>query len=473
MEVLSPFDFYIDPAIVKSADAKAERPKLKLPKELYKYQKKGVEFIYATQGRTIVADEMGLGKSAESLVFADQFGGKTLIVAPSSVVLKWAQKECPMWAKDKVVEVISTGATPLNPQADITIMSYGIMVSKFEELNLTPFTCIIFDESHYLKSSKARRTRVAKAMVKAGVPHVLFLSGTPFMNRPAELFPLLNMLDPKGFSNYFQFAIRYCGGVMQDGHWLIPPDGASNLEELAQRLSHIMLRRTKRDVALELPDLTRSFLPVHIENMGDYKEAKRDMQSWLKSQGSSVVNPQHVLTRLNVLRQIIGRGKAVAAVELAEDILESDNKVVLFAHHKEVVNDLVKGLSKYGVGIISGDTPAKDRQGIVNEFLNETLISQKQKRVMIITIAGSEGIDLYSASNIIFCEREFTPAREEQAEARLHRIGQKNPVTAHYLIATNTMDEKMNEIVEKKRKMFGQVIRQDEILTEIMESFNA
>ena len=90
-------------------------------------------------------------------------------------------------------------------------------------------------------------------------------------------------------------------------------------------------------------------------------------------------------------------------------------------------------------------------------------------RVMIITTAGSEGIDLYSASDIIFVEREWTPSREEQAEARLHRIGQRNPVTAHYLVAKGTVDERLSQVVDKKREVIEQVIRQDEVLTEILK----
>src|SRR5688572_1851952 len=467
---LKPLNFYIDPNIVQNANGKVEKPKLKLPKELYNYQKEGVKFIYATGGRCIVGDDMGVGKSAQALTFVDQFCGKTLIVSPSSVVVKWAEKECAMWAKGKTVQVITKGKDIIQPDADIIVMSYGLMVTRFEELNQIPFNCVIFDESHYIKSHKAQRTRIAKALVKSGIPHCLFLSGTPFMNRPIELFPVLNMIDSKAFGNFYHFASRYCGFEYLGGMWVRPDkDTVTNADELAKRLSHIMLRRTKNDVLSELPDLTRSFIPVPLDNMADYRTAKRDVKEWLTSQGQTAVDPNHVLTRLNVLRQVVGQGKIKAALELAEDILQGDQKVVLFAHHKEVVRQLIDGLKTYGVGVISGDVAQKDRQAQVNEFLKETLISQKGIRVMIITVAGAEGIDLYSASHIIFVEREWTPAKEEQAEARLHRIGQKNPVTAHYLVAQGTIDEKLHDLVDTKRKMFGSVIRQDEILTEIME----
>ena len=464
IETLKPFNFYIDPTIIKNANNKAEAPKLRLPANLYDYQKDGVKFIYATGGRCIVADDMGLGKTAESLVFVDQFCGKTLVVAPANVLFKWALKEVPMWAKGKSVQVILTGKQVIEDR-DITVMSYGIMVSKYDELSAIPFDCMIFDESHYIKSPKTQRTRVAKALVK-GVPHILFLSGTPFMNRPSELYTSLNMLDPRGFNNFYHYAARYCGFEYVGGHWMRPErERVTHADELASRLSHVMLRRTKRDVAIQLPDLTRVTLPVTIENVSDYRKAVADFRQ--KRRDNPTRNPANVLVQMSELRQVVGLGKVKAAVELAESILQNGEQVVLFAHHKDVVACLEQDLHAYGVGIISGDTSAKDRQILSNTFL----MQDSKLRVMIITLAGSEGLDLYSASNFIVVERQWTPAKEEQAEARLHRLGQKNPVSSYYIVATNTMDEKMNDLVQTKREMFGQLIHQDEIATELLEYF--
>jgi len=480
IQVLKPLDFWLDPTIEKLADDKAPAPKIKFPKGLYKYQEEGIKFMLKTKGRCIVADVMGLGKTIEALTFVKLFAGKTLVVSPSSVSFKWA-KECARWLSDRSVQVITTGKTPLKP-VDVHIMSYALMVSKYEELAQTDYNCVIFDESHYIKSAKAQRTRIAKSLVKGGIPHVLFLSGTPFMNRPAELFTQLNMLAPHSFNNEFMFRVRYCDGqkmVGSDGkaHFFFPRNGTSNLDELSQRLGDVMLRRTKKDVALDIPDLTRSYLPVDLTNSKEYHSARRDLITWMKVNGigSGTLNPkqrENVLVKLNVLRQIVGQGKVEAALELINDILDSEEQVVVFAHHKAVVQELVEALDEYGVGVISGDVPNKDRQPLIDRFLKQTLISKNKIRVMIITVAGSEGIDLYSASNIVFVEREWTPAKEEQAEARLHRIGQKNPVTAHYLVAQGTIDEKMNDLIASKREVFGTVIHQDEIFSTILESLS-
>ena len=179
--------------------------------------------------------------------------------------------------------------------------------------------------------------------------------------------------------------------------------------------------------------------------------------------------PAFALTLLNQLRQVVGRGKVKDAIELAKDLLESGEQVVLFAHHKAVVAELqqamVKLLRPSLVGVIAGNTKPRDRQTLSTEFL------AGRKRVMILSSAGKEGLDLYSGSHLVFAERLWTPADEEQIEARLHRKGQKNAVTAHYLVARGTVDERLDDIVRSKRSEFSNLIESDiikEIFTEVV-----
>lgn len=460
VSLLEPKGFEIDPAIKEQADRNAEQPDLEYPVGLYPFQREAVDFITHAGGRVILADEMGLGKTIEAIAYVSLVSKKTLVISPSNVLYKW-EAECKKWIPEHTVAVYPTGKGELGNE-NIHIMSYGIMTSRFDQLKEVEYDAIILDEAHLVKNSKAMRTRVTKALVKMGIPHVLFLSGTPFMNRPSELFPMLNMLDPVGFSNYYTYAQRYCGAQYMGGVWYFPPNGATNLEELGERVKYLLLRRTKKDVLHDLPDLTRTSIPIETSNMKDYKRALKDLKSWLKENNKEVLNPEHILTRLNSLRQIVGKGKIDAALELAESVLNDGKQVVLFCHHKEVLAELVDRLpvSQDNIGVISGDVPSKKRQELVEKFL----IQNSSLRAMIITVAGAEGIDLYSASDIIFVEREWTPAKEEQAESRLHRNGQKSSVNAWYLVASGTIDEKFDAMVKEKRKMFKQVIRTDEIL---------
>jgi superfamily II DNA or RNA helicase len=440
--------------------------------DVYYVGKKKVQCISvdSPDGLYVTDDLIVTHNTIEALAYASLGSEKILIISPSNVLYKW-EAECKKWMPKLSVAVYPTGKGELGEE-NIHILSYGIMVSRFEQLKEVPYDLMIFDEAHLVKNSKAMRTRVTKALVKTGVPGLLFLSGTPFMNRPAELFTLVNMIDPKGFPNFYSYATRYCAAVYNSGVWYFPPNGVSNIEELSKRLESIMIRRTKRDVLKDLPDLTRTSVPVEIDNLREYKSAVKDIRTWLSTQKKELISPEHALTRLNVLRQIVGKGKVTAAIELAESVLNDGKKVVLFAHHKEVVAQLETVLAPFGVGTISGSVPAKKRQQLVDEFLkysNDSLMPYSSMRVMIITVAGAEGIDLYSASDIIFVEREWTPAKEEQAESRLHRNGQKNPVNAWYIVATGTVDEKFDRLVKEKRKIFSQVIKTDEILELLYE----
>jgi SNF2 family DNA or RNA helicase len=463
VEILDPLGFDIEPAIRKGADRKAPPPKHKYPEGLYPFQRIGVDYLYAVNGRAILADDMGLGKTITSLAYVRMFGGKLLVVCPANVVYKW-DEEVAKWIPDATRQVVDSGKTAVADN-DVTIMSYAMMVSHFDALNEIPFQVVIFDEAHYLKGRKTQRGRAGKALVKNGIPKVLMLSGTPFENRPDELFPLANAVDPAGFANFFQFAKRYMGAEYIDGMWYFPPGLVTNQDELHERLRHIMIRRTKKQVEIDLPELTRSYVPVELTNKAAYKAAIRDITTWLKGKDRSVLNPTHVLTRLNVLRQVVGEGKAKAAIELAEDVLQGGKKVVLFAHHKEVIITLAAGLAAYGVKLITGETPQKERQANVHLFQDP----DSKIRVMICSTAGSEGIDLFAASDVIMVERQWTPAKEEQMEARLHRMGQKNSVTAWYIVAKGTVDEKLNKVVRLKRETIGKVIDQDEIIEAVLE----
>jgi SWI/SNF-related matrix-associated actin-dependent regulator 1 of chromatin subfamily A len=179
------------------------------------------------------------------------------------------------------------------------------------------------------------------------------------------------------------------------------------------------------------------------------------------------------MVHLSVLRQAIGRAKIPVVVEFAEGVLDADEdtKIVIYAVHRHVVAQLEQLLRKYGVTTITGDVPNEERSVRCDRFQN-----MHMPRVMIISSAGGEGIDLYRSSVIIFAEREWSPAVEEQAEARCHRIGQKGAVEAIYVIAQDTIDEDIDELIESKRAILGQVISQadvhlditDELLSRVM-----
>lgn len=411
---------------------------------LYPFQRTGVDFLIQTQGKAILADDMGLGKTVQTLTYLQEADPwRTLIVCPASVIYNW-KAEADRWVGWNT-QVMTTSKEPI-PVARILIMSYNIMNRVQERLTSVRFECVVFDEAHYLKNENAQRTKAG--MVQAfSSPSRIFLSGTPFKSRPAELYNLLHMTDPEEWDDRWAYWKRYCDLQHRwvGGRNVLDRSGASNIPELSRRIKPYMLRRTKQEVLDELPDLTRQVLPVEIDRTG-YNQAWTELVEAL-ARGQS--RAWH-LTKLNRLRQEVGKAKAKPAIAVAKDLLDSsDEKLVLFAYHLSVVETLREALAPYGVTTITGSVSNEERQTRVTHFQE-----QDNPRVMILTQAGSEGINLFRASNLIFVERVWTPAGEEQIEGRLHRIGQKSAVNAIYLVARGTVDTRIAQLIDQKRELF-------------------
>lgn len=428
---------------------------------LYEYQKVGVDFMHKNMGTCLIADDMGLGKTIEALWYAKEADLQSiLIVCPASVLYKW-QDETKRWTGWEA-DVIKTGKQVLS-DARVMIMSYAIMVAQNYELTQREFDLIIFDECQAI-TGKSRRADASKNLIAKSK---LFLSGTPFLNRPIELYPILNHIDPFQWSSYWSYAKKYAGAEEKQIYtrqgirkfWDV--SGASNLDDLKKRIQPVMLRRTKQEVLTELPDLTRVVVPVNGMNQKSYKQEIKLFQDWMRENSRG-----NALAKLTRLRQLIGISKIAPALELAEEVLQGDpkRKLVLYAHHKAVVEELVAGLKEYGVDTIVGDDNNQKRADTMNAFQNKSL-----PRVLVISQAGGEGVDLYRADTIIFVEYPWNSGKLNQAEGRLHRNGQKQAVVSYHLIAKNTIDEQIYELINSKRDVFDAVIGESEITTKIME----
>ena len=421
--------------------------------DLYPYQQTAVEFARSTGGRCIFGDDCGLGKTVEALAYITSLPSPdVLIVCPASVLYKW-QRDAKTWA-GREAELIVNSTAPLGTTR-FDICSYAIMTRRWQEL-VGRYTTIVLDEFQAIKNFKAQRTRAAKKLT-AYAHHILMLSGNPFLNWPIELFNALHILDPKAWPSVREYGNRYCGGLSERGLW----QGATNLDELRERLKPYMIRRLKSEVLSELPPLTRTQIPVDIPNRTEYNQVRAQVREAI-----AALDPNHkgyfvnALDKLNMLRKVVGAGKAEIAVQWVEEMMEqlgADAKIVLYAHHYEVVKYLADALIKYGVVTYTGKDDAKTRDYKVGMFR-----SPGGPRIMVITSAGGEGIDLYGergvdVSRIVLVEREWTPSAEAQVEARLHRIGQTNAVDAYYLVARKTIDEKLAALVEQKRKTLSAV----------------
>lgn len=425
--------------------------------DLYDFQCAAVDFLHECKGKALIADEMGLGKTIMALTWMrEQRVQRSLVVAPASVIYKW-ERECRRWYPEASVAVIPKTVSLL-PNTHIHIMSYDIMRRKVDELVPWSYDLVLFDEFHKLARYKSLRVRAARKVARRR-RYIIGLSGTPLLNRPIELFSILRMVDPKGLGSWMSYADRYCYDPHEGNY-----QGARNLPELKERLRAIMIRRLKTEVLEELPDLTRTILPVNI-NPSLYNKVYSGHEPTILDNFNPEIAWHEPIVMINMLRQIIGWEKTKTAIQLAKEHLATTNgKLVLYIVHKANLSTISDEL-ECEITWITGDVPGYVRAQRIDRWQTE-----REPRVMVITKAGGEGIDLFGkdgvvCDRIIFIEREWGPAPESQAESRLHRIGQENAVEAVYLVAKHTIDEDINWLIESKRSILRDAIGIDEVPT--------
>jgi SWI/SNF-related matrix-associated actin-dependent regulator 1 of chromatin subfamily A len=448
-----------------AVDTDIELPDQEPFKSMRSYQQVA-PVMYMTGGRKriLIADEMGLGKSLQALGCVELAKHqRVLIVCPSVVKHNWAN-EIKKWL-DYAPELswfIINGWEGEIKTAWFNIINYDCLSKRKDQLIAQGYDCIIFDEVHTIKNQKAARTQAALALAQ-GVDGIIAMSGTPILNRPNEFFTSLNMMLPAQFGNYWTYAQRYCNARRTDFGWDM--SGASNIEHsadgLTTPLNHLlrdfMLRRSMDDprIAGEMPDLVQTVIPLELPEDAQtaYKiEHNSWMEEWQHQQANwGSTSAGFALNMMTELRHIAGRLKIDAAVKWANEYFDSTGKpLVIFAHHKDVLHALAERLDlDRKSDIITGDTHNDDRQSIIESF-------QKGEIAFLVcsTMAMKEGVNLDRANTTLFVEREWVPAWEQQAAARVRRMTQED-ATCHQVIlsANNTIDTMFDEVVTAKAEI--------------------
>lgn len=445
--------------------------------EPYNYQNVGIEFLDASGGRAIIADQPGVGKSLQALGYAIYKNfARNLIVCPASVKFAW-ESEIKKWTNK--TSIIIDGKTDLNEISfDTTfwIINYDILKKFYKELMKIRFDNLIGDEAHKIKNPTAQRTKAFRH-ISLNIPHITLLSGTPLLSRPIELFSLLNIVDPKSWPNYYDYARRYCNA--RQTRFGLDVSGVSNADELHGRVKKYFIRRMKEEVLSELPQKNRIPLPVELSplELKEYITAENDLATYLLSvQGktrSSVAKTLRAekLAKLNVLRSIIAKGKVKTVTEIIDGIIESDEKVLVFSSFNEPLEMLSEEYKENAVKIV-GDVAVGKRGEIVNSFQNDPNIK--------IFLGGykssGEGITLTKAQNVIFLDYAWNPSDHDQAEDRAHRPGSiAEYLNIYQIYAIDTIDEELEERLVKKRKIINRVIdgeipvkEEDDIIEKVM-----
>ena len=435
------------------------KKELNLGHLLFPYQELGVAFLdtVPTQG-AIIADAPGLGKTIQTLAWLSlhpEFS--TIVVTPASVKRHWI-REAQKWIPDRSVQVIMSGKDKIDTSVDLTVVNYDLLWKLKDELVEIKADVVVFDECTYLKEAKAKRTKAAILLGKTS-KYVIGLSGTPIINRPIEFFNILNLIEPKQFSSWFKFGLRYCNGEHNGYGWEF--NGTSNTKELQSLIQPFIIRRRKEEVLTELPPKRREI--IYIEMPGniraDYVAAETDLMTTVRIIQDNQQNANDVhnnaLAKLGLLRHLVGLAKAEMANDYIKNFTQDGEKLLVFGHHHDVLDMLEDFVKKEQIGYVrvDGQTPTVKRQPAVDKFQTDDSCL-----VFLASTAMGMGVTLTAASNALFVERQWSPATEEQMEDRLHRIGQEKGVTIWYMELESTIDEKMSNLVENKRELLSTLL---------------
>lgn len=411
----------------------------------YNHQIEAAHFLLKKK-RAILADEMGAGKTLSSLLALNSLNGKRLIVCPASLKLNW-KKEIESISNNKIT--IINGKKWIAPKRnEWTIINYDILKNHTDKIKKANFKGVIFDEAHFCKSinnngyggSKRARSFI---QIANKIEHVFLLTGTPITNKTKDIYNLLKAIKHPLSKNFKTFAKQYCNPVFNGYGWSY--DGSSHQAELNEELKSFMLRRLKEDL-LDLPNKTRSFIPVDIP-LTDYKQKVDEYMN----QRSNMTKRNEHLVYLNAMRHILAKEKTKHTAKLIQAQLDTNQPTVLFTSYQYVVDQII---SQFPSAVtITGKDSKKKRDEAVQSF-------QKRKTDLIICnlIAGGVGITLTRAHVLFTQDLDWNPANHLQAEDRIHRIGQTNPVHVNYIYSEGTIDEKMASLLESKLVNINQII---------------
>uniref|UniRef100_M4ETW5 SWI/SNF-related matrix-associated actin-dependent regulator of chromatin subfamily A-like protein 1 n=1 Tax=Brassica campestris TaxID=3711 RepID=M4ETW5_BRACM len=461
----------LDPLVQRAIASASRVPDLrhlydKIPShiepKLLPFQRDGIEFILQHGGRVLLADEMGLGKTLQASNCCDYMRSRILASSDyCTIFLTFTLGNVlpqPGGSNKCGFTIVSSNTKgTIHLDGVFNIISYDVVTKLDKLLMALDFKVVIADESHFLKNAQAKRTTATLPVIKKA-QYAILLSGTPALSRPIELFKQLEALYPDVYRNVHEYGSRYCkGGVF--GIY----QGASNHEELHNLMkATVMIRRLKKDVLSELPSKRRQqvFLDLAEKDMKQINALFRELKV-VKAKIKDCMSEDDIKSLKFTEKQLINKiytdsaeAKIPAVTDYLGTVLEAGCKFLVFAHHQSMLEALHQFLKKKKVGCIriDGSTPASSRQALVSDFQGNDEI----KAAVLSIRAAGVGITLTAASTVIFAELAWTPGDLIQAEDRAHRIGQVSSVNIHYLLANDTVDDIIWDVVQSKLENLGQ-----------------
>lgn len=452
MDEAAPMDFKSLESLVNNFDG---LPEATLPQELQadlrSYQRTGVNwlcFLRDAQLGAMLADDMGLGKTLQALTAIQ---GKSLVVAPTSVLFNW-RNEIERFRPGLKVSLYHGPRRALDSEADVTLTSYAIMRLDIEELEQIAFKTIVLDESQFIKNPASQ---VAQAAFRLDGEFRMTLSGTPVENRLSELWSQFNFTNPGLLGGLSDFKKRYAK-PMEQGDEVVT-------KHLQERIRPFILRRHKRDVAKELPPRTDTVLHCHLdeEERTTYDAIRAATQQDLLEKlemGASVMEALEALLRLRQAschRGLIpgqdarASSKVTLLLRTLEQALQNQHKCLVFSQWTGLLDLVGPELTDRNMEYCRLDGSTRNREEVVQKFQ-----ADDGPPIMLLSLkAGGTGLNLTAADQVFLLDPWWNPAVEDQAADRAHRIGQENPVLVHRMVAKDTVEEKILELQDKKRAL--------------------
>lgn len=450
--------------------------KLDPPFRLYPYQAEGVAWLSNDKTRfKYLADEMGLGKTIQCLLAAQKLNAKkVLVLCPAVARFNWRNEIHKFLGNDQTVQVLTSHKDLVDSTSRWTVCSYDLAGTHKESLRESKYDVLICDEAHYLKNPTTWRTRhviASDGLVHAAV-RVWAISGTPTPNHVGEMWPWLFTfgITPKA---YQPFLNHFCEGYLYQNKMVVTGTKRQAEAEYQQLLTPIFLRRLKKIVLPELPPLIFSHLTVAANEVDLNSSPKLFDYLWpvdrtkelydkiarqtellemsveetrFKKEGFAVLSA--LATSLSTLRMYTGMQKLDAAVEWIKNGFENKafEKLVVFAVHQDVINNMRTRLHEYGPVTVYGQSNPVTRENNIRRFQ-----TNDDTKVIICNIqAAGTAINLTAAHDVLFVETDWVPAYVQQAVMRCHRIGQKEPVSVTFMGLENSIDDKISNAFKRK-----------------------
>jgi superfamily II DNA or RNA helicase len=379
------------------------------------------------QKKVLIGDEMGLGKTIEAIAVMAHLSqeGKSafIVVCPASIVINWMRE---IEKHSQLKPVMVHGADRVRSflqwqnEGGVAITTYET-IQRLKHDQLEKIDLLVVDEAHYVKNPKAQRSQTIYSMTNRS-ENVLYLTGTPLENRLLEMVNLVGKLQPDITKN-MENSVQHLDS-----------------KTFQEKIAPVYLRRNKEDVLAELPDLTQveEWLPFGNEEDKIYRDAVLTGEFMLMRRAGWQGKTKNKSPKLNRL------------IEICDEAAANGKKVIVFSFFKSVISTICTELGGRTLTPITGEASSAQRQEILDAFK-----SSKEKNVLVSQIqAGGIGLNIQSASIVVFCEPQVKPTLETQAIARSYRMGQTQNVFVYRLLTENSIDERMMEMLESKQKLF-------------------